>query len=208
MTEWTIALRLMRDRHRRNFCLPNYTPPKWWECDMFELTKAGFFNEYEIKLTRSDFKADARKTLENFNWATQTSTQRNKHQEIAQPHGPRRFWYVTPEGLIQAAELPSWAGLITVRDRGEAIPAYRRYVETEVVRAPVLHCAKCEEKTVEHARGICYWRLQNLYHRQNANVKPDMEERTFDLSALDAADVSDASGGQSVHATRLPASVD
>jgi RNA polymerase primary sigma factor len=36
--------------------LPNYTPDKWHECDVFGVTRAGYFHEFEIKLTRADFR--------------------------------------------------------------------------------------------------------------------------------------------------------
>ena len=42
-------------------CMPNYTPRDWWECDVFCVSKAGYFTEYEIKLTAQDFRADAQK---------------------------------------------------------------------------------------------------------------------------------------------------
>lgn len=93
--------------------LPNYTPKTWFECDLFAVTKAGYMREYEIKTSRADFKADARKTEpdyyredtdrkpidDTFPWVKRKG--RNKHQALAEhdPTGPTMFWYVTPEGL-------------------------------------------------------------------------------------------------------------
>jgi hypothetical protein len=54
-----IQQRLIVERYRRGICVPNYTPKDWWECDVFELTPAGYFREYEIKMTVADFRADA-----------------------------------------------------------------------------------------------------------------------------------------------------
>jgi outer membrane autotransporter protein len=41
--------------------MPNYTPKNWFECDVMAVTKAGYLEEYEIKLSASDFKADSKK---------------------------------------------------------------------------------------------------------------------------------------------------
>jgi hypothetical protein len=32
-----------------------------WEADVFEVTKSGYLYEYEVKITRADFKKDAEK---------------------------------------------------------------------------------------------------------------------------------------------------
>ena len=61
LNAWTIQKTLMRERFRRSFVLPNYTPHAWWESDVFEITAAGYFVEYEVKISVSDFKADAKK---------------------------------------------------------------------------------------------------------------------------------------------------
>jgi len=159
MTAWDIARSIMRDRYRRNFCLPNYTPRRWWECDVFELTTAGYFREYEIKLTRSDFAVDAKKRRSLWNRGEQNVVE-EKHALLAaaDPRGPTRFWYVTPAGLIAPAELPAWAGLIEVEPPREH-PYWWRLRRREIVRAPTLHREKLPEAKAEHARSVLYWRL-------------------------------------------------
>ncbi len=47
MNENQIIQRIMAERYRRSTVCPRYTPTRWWECDVFELTEAGFFREYE-----------------------------------------------------------------------------------------------------------------------------------------------------------------
>ena len=51
ITAREIITHLLRKRYRRNFAIPNYSPDGWWECDVFELTPAGTFREYEVKVT-------------------------------------------------------------------------------------------------------------------------------------------------------------
>ena len=41
--------------------VPNYAPGGWWENDVFRLTKAGFWHEYEIKTSMADFRKDFKK---------------------------------------------------------------------------------------------------------------------------------------------------
>lgn len=41
--------------------VPGYTPAGWWENDLFRLTKAGYWYEYEFKSSFRDFKKDFEK---------------------------------------------------------------------------------------------------------------------------------------------------
>ena len=123
MTAAEIGTALIRDRWRRNFCLPTYTPIGWWECDIFEVTAAGVFREYEIKLSRADFFADRRKEQPGKYLGRDPETRQPlrgpagvKHDLLARgyPRGPQRFWFVAPEGILAVADMPLWAGLIVL----------------------------------------------------------------------------------------------
>lgn len=152
---------LVANRWRRNFVLPHYTPRSWFECDVYEVTEAGYFREYEVKTSRGDFFRDAAKKMpDSWRWDGSVKVDlpgRVKHQSLAarDVRGPARFWFVTPPGLVTVDELPDFAGLIEVgpSDRG------RMPTEREIRKAPQLHK---EPATVDHARGICYWRLHAL----------------------------------------------
>lgn len=162
MTSWDIKRALMADRYRRNFCLPNYTPTNWFECDVFELTKAGYFREYEIKISRSDFRADALKAKEKYGFTgkqIEVVERTTKHERLARndPAGPTRFWYVTPEKLLSLEEIPPWAGLISARAYG---PGLILHTEKE---APSLHSQQADKFIREHSMGVCYWRLLNHF---------------------------------------------
>lgn len=127
----------------RGFCIPRYTPCGWWECDLAYVTAAQYLVEYEVKLTRQDFLADAKKvqggsryrrrlqTLERYLQDEQSEDRRQslqqqiqrtkdqmvtKHQRLAAgcPSGPSRFWYVIPDGMLELEDIPEWAGVITV----------------------------------------------------------------------------------------------
>ncbi len=93
--------------------MPNYTPASWWECDLFRLTRAGYFYEYEIKLTKSDFRADQKKQKSFWGGGPNRTTQ-SKYELLASDEGagPKEFWIVVPEDLIRPNDLPDWAGLM------------------------------------------------------------------------------------------------
>jgi hypothetical protein len=78
--------------------VPNFYINSPWEMDLCRITKAGIVYEYEIKISRSDFKNDFKKA--------------NKHSVIK--NGGRIcnfFYFVVPEGLITKDEIPEYCGL-------------------------------------------------------------------------------------------------
>src|SRR5688500_4528407 len=65
-----------------------------WESDLISVTKAGFIYEFEIKITRSDFRADAKKTRTGF----MVNPERTRWGRPASR--ANYFYYVTPPGLV------------------------------------------------------------------------------------------------------------
>lgn len=160
-----IVRTVMRDRYRRHLVIPNYTPPRWWECDVFELTEAGYFREYEVKVSRPDFRADAdkRKWLWDERGSLASREKVAKHDLLDQrsPNGPTRFWYVTPAGLVAPDEVPPWAGLIQVSPHPRGYEGWQWARLTEVVKAPQIHREPATEAVAKDARRTCYWRMHN-----------------------------------------------
>jgi hypothetical protein len=151
---------------RRGTAMPHYTPDGWWECDVAYFTTAGYLHEFEIKLSLSDFRADARKERQ----FTYRGPKQKKHAAAAAGNGPKLFYYVAPAGVIPQAELPGWAGLIEAewRDR-----AYHREGTADtwlwsqiVVQPPVLGGRKFEQRQIDHCRGVAYYRYLNQCMRQ------------------------------------------
>ena len=136
------------------------------------MTAAGFFREYEVKLTIGDFKADRKKAEARVIWDDRGRFKtygrgRTKHEYLADGHrlGPSQFWYVTPPGLVAlepmpkldpAAVLPEWAGLFEVWHNG------RFWEATERKKAKRLHREKLRPAVVDHARTIPYYRMHSL----------------------------------------------
>lgn len=156
---------LVRWRYAKSFTLPNYTPAQWWECDVFHTTNAGYFTEFEVKVSREDFFNDATKVRTE----RRTNTVFNKHDLLAagSHQGPSRFFFVVPVGLVKEHEVPKWAGVIEVAKTERA----RFCTETIVRPAPRLHDQKFDAKILVHAKGVCYWRLHRLLSKSHfANV--------------------------------------
>lgn len=117
-----------------------------WESDMLAINKInGYVTEYEIKISRSDFKNDFTKS--------------KKHQLISDTYSynfnskfvPNYFYYVTPPGLIDKIELPDYAGLIEIGIMKPRI----------VKKAPKLHKLKAVEVDIK----LEYNLLKKLYYK-------------------------------------------
>lgn len=170
---------IMRDLMRRSFCMPRYTPIDWWECDVMELTESGYFREYEVKLSVADFWADAKKKQEIHQRPMGTPPLvQNKHEQLAagSTKGPTEFSFVAPIGIITRTDLPLWAGLIELHDRGDGWrPADRWRCET-VVKAPRIHRAKANPAIRGHALSSCYYRFHEA-------LRANQNRRRIELSA-------------------------
>jgi hypothetical protein len=159
MTEWDIQNAIFRDYHTAHFLIcPNYSPAGWHECDVFSVTKAGYMNEYEIKLTKADFKKDAGKMeREKFTWSGPVTNRSTKHQRLAigDPQGPARFFFVLPVGIVDDVDVPEFAGII----RASAHPKSGRIHLEKTREAKRLHEQKVSQLVADHVKGVFYWRL-------------------------------------------------
>lgn len=72
------------------------------EADIFEVTKAGYLYEFEVKISRADFFADAKKV--------------GKSDKVMSGERCNHFIYLVPQDLIKPEEVPEYAGLQYVTD--------------------------------------------------------------------------------------------
>jgi len=157
------------DHHTHNgaqLVCPNYTPgANWWENDLFLITKSGLWVEYEVKCTKADFLKDAEKSTAS-TWEKRSAVRRGvpvtghttKHEKLASGsmHGPNRFFFVTPQGLLTADMIPPWAGWVEIKQRGKRlIPVVRS-------KAKLLHDQHVAPSIIEHCRSVFYYRFWNL----------------------------------------------
>ncbi len=149
-------------RKGTKLCCPNYTPAGWFECDLWAVTDAGYSTEFEIKLTKADFKKDGEK-IERLNWRQRRDgvVAQTKHAKLEQSAnaGPNRFYYVAPKGLLAPEDIPEWAGHIEVIE-------YRcRIWPTVLKQAPQLHKEKVPDKVKQHCMSVFYYRFWSLRQR-------------------------------------------
>lgn len=112
-----------------------------WESDFLCCTKSGIYYEYEIKVSRSDFRADKKK--------------KNKHlilEGVQEDRRPNYFYYAVPEGLIEAKDVPDYAGLVYIID-------YFPFVK-EIKPAPKLHQTKFTDEELGLLRKF-YFNYRN-----------------------------------------------
>jgi hypothetical protein len=128
------------------------------ESDFLTITKAGYVDEYEIKLSRIDFRADFKKErhekrliLSAWHWWRREAETSVKLVGMATQY-PNRFWYVTPNDLVQPDEVPEYAGLIYLQ------PDDRKRI---VKRAPLLHREKAPPKVAARIHTAAYGRWLN-----------------------------------------------
>lgn len=135
------------------------------ESDLLRIMKNGWVVEYEIKLSRSDFRADFRRKgkhkymaervvepasywyKNNHNHRTAQSPEVAKSWTI-----PNRFVFVCPEGLLTVEDMPEYAGLYYVK--GMQV--------RKVKSPPLLHREKIGEGSLKRLVSVLSHRLWDL----------------------------------------------
>jgi hypothetical protein len=126
--------------------------------DLVSVDRHNLLFEFEIKLSRADFRADFRKTKHHY----------MKHREKFPPtvggllYIPSSFYFVTTKNLVRPSEVPSYAGLLY------ATPALDGHTYAcdwfiQVRRAPVLHRVPLPEfqrRNIEQSLCRRYWRMR------------------------------------------------
>lgn len=106
-----ITYNLMRycRSHAYDIILPNFFVGNY-EMDVCKIMQSGYMVEYEIKISKSDFKADFKKN-NGYNG-------KSKHDNLRIGERPcNRFFFVVPKDLIQPDEVPDHCGLIYYHDK-------------------------------------------------------------------------------------------
>lgn len=147
-----------------------------WESDKLIWTKAGYIYEFEVKISRADYMNDFRHKVEKhllLNSALPDGQQKARQQDLfgnllqqkrkrypeitmeqarqrMKPVGermPNYFYYAVPEGMLEADEVPPYAGLIYIHeDSGLAI----------IREAPRLHAKKYTDSELNLGEKFYY----------------------------------------------------
>lgn len=108
----------------------NFNRGGYMEADILAISNAMLVKEIEIKISRSDFKREAKDKA-------------HKHQALKNPYlnpyhkTPNKYYFACPIGLLSKEDIPSHAGLIRVTEEGK--------VEM-IIEAPKLHNIKADQK--------------------------------------------------------------
>jgi hypothetical protein len=89
------------------------------ECDVISISKSNYIYEYEIKVSRSDFKADFNKEKHKLmleRKCTKTKMIKENNQKVKDTLylTCNYFNFVVPAGLVTIEEVPDYAGLIYI----------------------------------------------------------------------------------------------
>lgn len=113
---------------RYELMIPNVFIQPDSEADMFCVRKSGLCDEIEVKISRSDFLADAKKVVRYrdrepaeqglFSWDDKEAPWcKPKHQALADGDMcVNYFYFAVPQGLVEPDELPEFAGLLEIRE--------------------------------------------------------------------------------------------
>ncbi len=116
-------LRHLRVNTSSAYQFANHHIAGWSEADVWDITESNLMNEYEIKVSLGDFRADFNKTVicknpkgyRNDKGRLEWVTDRPKHDVLQGKYEkklvPTRFSFVCPEGLISPDMLPEKYGL-------------------------------------------------------------------------------------------------
>lgn len=106
------------------------------ECDVISISKSDFIYEYEVKISRSDFKADFKKPKHTL--ITEKKFIKETKKEIFYLV-PNYFYFVVPENLISVEEIPEYAGLMYLNEKGEF---------DIIKKAPLMHKTKASNEFI------------------------------------------------------------
>lgn len=161
ITEWDIQNKLwghLQYKKKHNFIYPNNVSMFRWEADMISVTGAGFVNEYEIKISKGDFRADFKKPKH------QIFLGENKKVK----HYPTYFWYVTYGFDVNMDDMPSYAGWIDLYQT-----TYGRLVLIVKKKAPKMNNSKLSDTMREKIYKNMFWKYWNIRDKERQILEED-----------------------------------
>lgn len=157
------------EKHRYDLLVANVFIKGWLECDLIGVRLNGHVDEIEIKVSRSDFKADFAKVVpmqegkpgaELVHEGHLTFWQAKKHDLLADGQSSvNRFWFMTPLGLLTESDIPEHAGLIEVTKTGSL---------RTTKQAPLLHKQKADDSFRYNCLRQQGWRVWDYMTGQRA----------------------------------------
>ncbi len=140
---------VMMDLYLRGYSpiTSNFTGGGLAECDILAVSKANMAYEFEVKISRGDFKKDFTK---HKHWLFENDMPTKEYnawkkgkrtgEKIVVAHLPNYFTFVTPNNLVKLEEIPAYAGLLYVSDDFSTLEWVRK--------PPKIHDHKIDEAMI------------------------------------------------------------
>lgn len=160
MTEQDIQMQIARwclweKQHRATVPNAHFYDPN--EADIMSVTKAGIAHVFEIKISRSDLKADFKK--ERHIWLKKRQAkERHFYGGGSTWLCPNYFWFVAPEPVLAGIAVPDYAGIMITGTRHVRIARH----------APRLHREKLTDAEVAFLLSKLQSRFWNERLREQA----------------------------------------
>lgn len=169
-----------------------------WESDKLIWTKAGYIYEFEIKISRADFKNDFKHKVnkhiilkgptaeeqlmpsfyESYEWNKHLYASIEECKERLEPNDrhyivnhrkPNFFYYAVPEGMIQPDEVPEYAGLVYVPEGSNSLRI--------VKKAPQLHRQKYKDAELNLGEKFYYnWQTDRRLRQEAQRDRNDVQK--------------------------------
>ena len=150
-----------------------------WESDKLLKTRAGYFYEFEIKISRADYKNDFKNKRYKHNILGSCFSDGHKK--------PNYFYYAVPEGLIDVSEVPEYAGLVYILDDSVLSFSHIRIIK----KAPLLHKEKYDDGQLGLGEKFYYnmvnWRnkareWQKMYYDKLMDLKTELANKGQEMT--------------------------
>jgi hypothetical protein len=160
-----------------------------WEADSFSVTSSNYSYEIEVKCSRSDFFADFKKPKHNLFKAFKKGigvlnkgeswigSPRIYHTNIdvvtlGYKNSPNKFFYACPVGMIEAHEVPEYAGLIWIMDTYSEPRIIKKapYLHKNHINVPEMLFSKYYYMTIEQKNKIFELERDLEYYKDKANA--------------------------------------
>ena len=165
-----------------------------WESDKLIETRSGLIYEFEIKISKADFKNDF-KNKEDKHKVLKSPQYAQLFEEyfpIRTDKKPNYFYYAVPEGMITADEVPEYAGLIYILPEGAMSDMNGKYVFNRfyiVKNAPKLHSNKYTDEELKLVEKFYYnmlsWKHKYRDERKKQLLSEGQEQKMTYAELLD-----------------------
>ena len=166
-----------------------------WESDKLIETRSGLIYEFEIKISKADFKndfskEDKHKTLKGWKYSNLVEEGGLLHLHFEKK--PNYFYYAVPEGMITVDEVPEYAGLIYILSEDAKTDMNGKYVFNRfyiVKNAPKLHSNKYTDEELKLGEKFYYnmlsWKHKYRDERKKQLLSEGQEQKMTYAELLD-----------------------